>query len=237
MPEQRWAQHCRDTAAGSILPTHSAIRKYGRHSFVMEILSFHNMDDEMLEAEKKAIMDLSSHISTGKGYNATWGGSSLGSGRDHPNFGKKLSEETKKKISEAALGKGNSSYKHAGEHHWNRGLVRSEETKEKIRVSLALRPRLPRKEETKKKLSAAFKGRPVSEEQKQKISNTLTGRPRDPEAVRKGAESNRGRKRTDEQKARIRMGILNARSPGGHTRWHINRNIVNPDCPFCKEKI
>lgn len=94
------------------------------------------------------------------------------------NKGIPLSEETRKKISEA----------HKGHPGPNKGIPRSEETKQKISETLKGRPAWnkglpgPNKgthlsEETRKKLSEALKGTHLSEETKQKMSRTLKGRP------------------------------------------------------------
>jgi len=80
-------------------------------------------------------------------------------GSDHPAYGRVLSKETKKRLSEQKRGKGNPNY---GK---------------------------PLSEETRKKMSIARKGRPM------------------PSSVR-----------------------------SAHTRWHTNKNIVNPKCTWCTEK-
>lgn len=86
-------------------------------------------------------------------------------GENHPNFGKKLSAETCKKISE-------SSVRLKGEDHPQFGIPRSEEVKQKIsnklkgvplsdetklRMKIAAKKKLPQTEETKLKRSEALK--------------------------------------------------------------------------------
>ena len=73
------------------------------------------------------------------------------SGENNPNFGKPRSEETKKRLSDAALN-------------------RSEEAKERIRKARALAGYHPLSQETKNKLSLKLKGRKLSEETKEKLS-------------------------------------------------------------------
>ena len=70
-------------------------------------------------------------------------------GEKHPNFGKELSEETKRKIGEA-----------------NKGRTLSEETKRKIGESSKGRTH---SEETKRKIGESSKGKTTSEEAKRKI--------------------------------------------------------------------
>ena len=63
-----------------------------------------------------------------------------------------------------------------------------------------------------------FLGRTHTEETKTKMS-----------ASHKGNTSSRGVKRSDEFKAKISA----AAGPRNHKQWHVNRNLVNPDCKFC----
>ena len=84
-------------------------------------------------------------------------------GRISPMKGKILSDEAKKKISEATKGENNSMY---GKHH-------SSETKKKMSEKLKGRTF---SEEWKKKLSEAAKGKTFSEETKRKMSESLKGK-------------------------------------------------------------
>lgn len=125
--------------------------------------------------------------------------------------GKKLSDETKKKLSE-----NNPRYwsgKHLPEEMRRKisetlkkggyrppsslGRHLSEEMKKKIgermkgnKYSLGKHP----SEETKRKLSKALKGRVVSEETRKKLSKALTGRKFSAEWIRKIGEASKGRK-------------------------------------------
>jgi hypothetical protein len=111
-------------------------------------------------------------------------------GNNHPNYGNHLSEETKKKISEALKGNKNVI---RGEKHPMFGKHRSEEVKKKI--SEANKGHHP-SEETRKKLSEAKKGenhpnygKLMSEEQKRKISESSEGKHLSEEHKRKIGES------------------------------------------------
>lgn len=102
-------------------------------------------------------------------------------------MGKKLSEETKKKIGEALKGK-----------------EISEETRRKMSEASKRRKHT---EESKKKMSEARKGREFSEETRRKISESLKGRrkpERSKEHRRKISETLRGRKHSEETKKKMR---------------------------------
>ena len=81
-------------------------------------------------------------------------------GKYHPNFGKHLSESTRKKISEAVKGEKNGMY---GRHP-------SEETLKKKSLAMTGKKMPPVSEETRRKLSIANKGRYPSEETRKKLS-------------------------------------------------------------------
>jgi len=114
---------------------HNAIRKYGIDAFEWEVIDDTCQSKEELdEMEYHYIKQYHSHISE-YGYNMTWGGDGIHGykhtekskkkmseslkgrlsgknnpmygkiGKLHPNFGKKLSKETKKKLSESLKGK------------------------------------------------------------------------------------------------------------------------------------
>ena len=105
------------------------------------------------------------------------------------------------------------------------GRIHSPE--EKAKRSASMRGR-PVSAETREKIAAAQRGRKLSEEHKAKIKeakrlNTYTGG--------KGITRNRplGIRPTEEHRANLRA----ATGLGQHTRWHANRDIVNPACRFC----
>lgn len=51
----RWTQHCRDSRAGSQLPIHRAIRKYGIAAFKIDVLEEFSTDDQACHREKDLI--------------------------------------------------------------------------------------------------------------------------------------------------------------------------------------
>lgn len=93
-------------------------------------------------------------------------------GHASPNKGKPMSEETKRKISEAEKGK-----------------KMSEEAKLKISTALKGKKLGEFSEEHKRKLSAARKERKISDETKLKLSNALKGRKFSEETKRKMSEA------------------------------------------------
>ncbi len=134
-----------------------AIQKYGWNNFKHEVL-FENLTKE--EAEAKEIELIAQYNSTDRrcGYNISFGGNAPTTGlhwkrrkegilfgEKHPMFGKHLTDEQKKHLSECNLGKKHPQY---GTH---------------------------RSEETKRKISEAQCGKIIPEEQRRRISETLKG--------------------------------------------------------------
>jgi len=93
------------------------------------------------------------------------------------------SEETRKKMSEAA-----------------KGRKLDDETKLKISAANLGKTR---SEETKAKIKEVRKLQTFSEETRRKMSEARTGTTRSEEAIRKTAEANRGRKRSEETRRKI----------------------------------
>ncbi len=163
-----------------------AILKYGWDSFTVEILKiFENFDKSKLE-DRLMILDVeTSYIvqfdsdNREKGYNLCRYSTDR-TGIPH-------SEETKKKMSKARMGK-----------------KMSEETKEKLR-------QLTRSDETKKKISKSKIGLKISEDHKEKLRNSLIGRPVSEETKEKIRLGNIGKVRgpmSEEHKEKIRQSNL-----------------------------
>jgi group I intron endonuclease len=159
--KHRWGAHKVDSRRGSANPLHCAMRKYGIDSFTISMITKCSTKEEMDATEKRLIIALSTHTSTGRGYNATWGGDGMESGEKHPLFGVPVPLERRQKMSRAQKGANNASSKAAGPNHWNRGLIRSEETREKIKAKRALQTKtrrgVPVSAETRKHLSEVQK--------------------------------------------------------------------------------
>lgn len=130
-----------------------AIKKYGLHNFKKEILEYCTKDNWI---EKEIFWIKEKNTFYPNGYNLTKGGEGA--------FGALLSEETKRKISIA----------HIGKPTWNKGLknIYSKETIEKIKKS---KQNFVFTDEHKRKISIANKGKIKSAETKEKLSNAKKG--------------------------------------------------------------
>ena len=132
-----------------------AWNKHGEQNFLFEIVEEVQERENLIEREQRYIDILNPEYNICK-----FAGSNLGrrlseetrqkmsearKGEKHPNFGKHLSEETRQKISQSRI----------GEKHPNFGKHCSEETRQKI--------------------SEANKGNHLSEEHRQKISDAFKG--------------------------------------------------------------
>ncbi len=143
-------------------------------------------------------------------------------GKKNPLTGKPLSEEIRKKISEA-----------------NKGRIISEESREKVRQALTGRKA---SEETKAKQSAARKGRKLSEETKTRMSLAMKGKKKSPEAVEKVRQALKGRPATEKQLASLALGRVRAEgyvSPlkglSKPTPWMVGRIPKNKGVPASAE--
>lgn len=93
---RRWKEHLKHAKANKPYPIHRAISKYGSNNFSKEILEAYSDEQNALQGE---INFISKYRSNNKeiGYNLTIGGESI--------VGYVFSEEAKRKISQAHLGK------------------------------------------------------------------------------------------------------------------------------------
>lgn len=151
-----------------------AIIKYGWDNFEHLVLSdIYKTQDELNAAE---IATIAKYDSIDNGYNATLGGDNFGI--EPWNKGKKLSEEHKRKMSEA-----------------NKGKKLSKETRQKMSEAKKGKPShlkgQKQSEETKRKISEALKGSKKSDETKKKMSKASKGR-------------GKGRKHSEESKLKMR---------------------------------
>jgi len=90
---QRWIAHKSEARTGSAYAFHRAIRKYNEENFYQEIL-FSTPHREI--ANRAEIFLIAYHNTFGNGYNLTVGGDSLGTGTNHPVYGMKFPEQSKK---------------------------------------------------------------------------------------------------------------------------------------------
>ena len=166
-----------------------AINKYGWDNFQHIIIAKGLTEDEAKWLEEELIREWDS-TNRDKGYNTLSGGQT-NNGENNPFYGKRHTEETKQKISEANKGK---KHEFSEEHKQkigesNKGKTLSEETKQKISESRKGKccgenhPMFGKQhsEETKQKISEAnkgndyFKGKHHTEETKQKLSEMMSG--------------------------------------------------------------
>ncbi len=158
----RWATHTSDLLHNKHYNTHlqRAYNKYGKDSFNFSILEECNKE-QLIEKEQQYIdaYDFKNLYNIArKAINPMFGRT----GKDCPTYGRKHTEEAKKKISDAHKGKifteehkNNLSKAHKGKPAWNKGIPRSEETKEKLRqINLGKKY----SKETKLKMSESTKG-------------------------------------------------------------------------------
>ena len=142
-----------------------AYNKYGIENFTKKILHFAETEEELNDLEMFYIKDLDAK---NNGYNLTDGGDGK-TGFPPYNKGKTLSEETKRKMSEARKGK---KYGPLSDEHKRKmsetlkGRTFSEERNQKISFKLKVNPR---SEETKRKISEAKKGQKYTKRKKEAI--------------------------------------------------------------------
>jgi group I intron endonuclease len=182
-------------------PIHRALKKYGFENFKQYI--FNGIPLELLDYFEKNMI-IKNNTMVHYGYNLNLGG----------NSNKELSEETKKKIGLANIGRvGGMRGKHqteeakkkislaiSGENHYNYGKHRSSETIEKMRRAMIGRPNLKNRgriksEETRKKISESNKGKKswnkgkkLSEEHRKKLSEAHRGIPNNQLGLKRSIE-------------------------------------------------
>lgn len=100
------------------------------------------------------------------------------------NKGKRMSEEFRKKVSAAGIGR----------IPWNKGKHVSETIRKKIINGLTGRP----VSEKSRRTFIEMASRPKTEEHRRKISESKIGKPRSKESIEKGAEKIRGKKHSEE---------------------------------------
>jgi hypothetical protein len=165
-----------------------------------------------------------------------------GDGGKGASKGNKLSEETKKKISLARVGKkqkpmNEESKKKLSEslRGKNLGKKRTEEVKKKISEILKRRKRLPVSDETKQKIREHNLGKilgPMNENHKRKISQALKGRERTKDHSEKISKALKGRTPNTGERERYLKAMEDGKSTcphcgitankGNYNRWHGN---------------
>ncbi len=158
--EDRWSKHCSRSSGCPILGR--AIRKYGRMSFTVEVVSACSTLGQLNDAEAYFVDHYQSM--TPDGYNVLRGGDA-----SHSMTGVVRSQETRERFSAARKGKPNG----------HLGLKRSDATR--ARQSVAQKGNqyakgACRSVETRAKIGAANRGRPLSDEQRWRLSQLRIGK-------------------------------------------------------------
>jgi len=202
--DKRISQHLYDANKGKNYPIYNAIRKYNIDNFDIKTIQCNSNNQEDLDKlECDTIINLNSMVPNG--YNLRTGGSRG-----------KHSEESKKKMSEAAKGK-----------------IVSKETRRRISKARKGKNTGPRPEEVCKKIAKTLKGHGVTKEARQKMSKAKTGcipwnkgktNVYSNEVLLKKAESRGGSrhsKETIERMSKIKI--------GGNNRRALSIMIIHPD--------
>lgn len=172
-PKTRWKAHYKDSKDPKV-PFHFAINKYGLDNFNFEIIASCKTQEDANEAETLLVSQYESHISTGKGYNATYGGMNAPKSEE---FKKMMREwyaslpfekkyEITKKQSEATI------KQIATKGHPSTGRFVSEEEKE-LRRKARLENPFEYTDEIRERMSKAHIGNKDSEETKIKKSEAI----------------------------------------------------------------
>lgn len=192
-PSRRFGRH--KAAAADLryrARIYAAWRKYGEPAF--SVLA--QMPNALLaEAEQKAIAVFGTKIP--HGYNQSDGGEGA--------YGIAVSEETRRKISEASRGRRHTEEAREKMAAAKRGRKLPPETKAKMSAAALGKPKSP---EAIEKTRAANFGRVHSAETRAKISANRKGIPRSPEASAQAAEKHRGRKNSPETIEKMRLAAL-----------------------------
>jgi group I intron endonuclease len=180
-----------DNYMGSGTHLNSAIQKYGKDNFKKAILEVCDSDDHSYEREAYWV-EFYDAVKSPNFYNLCGGGVGTGSGENHPCYGKPLSDEHRRKISE----------NHAG--YW-KGKTHSDETKRKMSEVKASHKNpfygQTHTNEWKRKMSEAKKGKTHSDETKRKMSESKQNI--SDETRRKMSEAAKGRKASDEVRKKL----------------------------------
>jgi group I intron endonuclease len=199
---QHQTENVDDGYMGSGMVIKQAVAKYGADNFTKEILYFCT-DWDTMNSMEEVIVD-EAFVKRKDTYNMKTGGRQG-----------ILSEESRRKSSEAHKGKPLSEEHKRKLLESRKGKPLPEETKRKI--SEAHKGKRA-SEETKRKLSEAHKGRSspnkgklMTEEQKRRISETLKGKKRKPlseETKRKISEAHKGKPKSEETKRKISEALM-----------------------------
>ena len=203
----------------------NAVKKYGKDAFTYEILEENVFDEFLPDLEVEYIAN--HNTIAPNGYNLNSGGvhaipseetrrktseakKGTNTGENHHYFGKKLSIEHRRNLSEAHKGqiphnKGKPhspetrrkmSEAHKGRTAPNKGKTMSAESRRKMSEARKGKKRKPHSPETRRKISESNKGKTHTAETRRKMSEARKGKKRKPhtaETRRKMSEAHKGR--------------------------------------------
>jgi len=179
-----------------------AIEKYGRKNFKREILEFFPTKKEAFDAQAPLIKKYNTITHRGYNISPTGGSQCRGSWSEESKqkmrklkTGRKLSEETKKKISDYRKGK---TMECMIGNNFRKGKLHTEESKQKMREAAKNRPIIS--EGTRLKISLIHKGRNVSEETREKIRIGNKNKIISEESKQKMRKAKIGKKMSEESK-------------------------------------
>jgi group I intron endonuclease len=180
---RRWIEHKRDLRRGdhANAKLQAAWNKYGESCFVLSIIEV-VASKEMLIAREQHWLDATQAAS--RGYNLTPTAGSL--------LGKKHTEETRRKMSEAHKGRKHGPMSEEQKAHYSE-LYRGKKLSE----------------ETRARMSAAKTGRVFSDETRQRISDAHRGRSLSEATKQKLRLANLGKKASEETRAKMRAAQAN----------------------------
>jgi group I intron endonuclease len=157
-PKERWRKHLNwHTKRNYAL--YQAMREYGPHNFEFSILEHTDSQESLNELESKYIQEYNSYFfqENSRGYNMTLGGSG--------SHGNKLSDEAKRKLSDALSGSNNYWYGKGGTCNPMWGKTHSTEVRRRL-------------SEANMGTNNPMWGKTHSEETKKKIAESLISRNR-----------------------------------------------------------
>lgn len=194
----------------------SAWNKYGQENLLFNILIFCDKNKRIYY--EQAFLDaFHPEYNIAKDAKAPWKGKTLSEETRRKislaGMGRKPTEETRRKLSEAQMG----NKKGLGKAPWNKG---KKATPEIIEAIIAGQTGKKRSEEARRNISNALKGKPKSEEHKKHLSEARIGKPNlsavgnknwlgkthTEETKRKISEAHKGKIFTDEHKRNISKG-------------------------------
>ncbi len=176
--KKREARHRRMLLAGNHhnVKLQRAWNKHGASAFVFKVLEYVPEPADLLQREQAWINELDA---VAKGFNLSPTAGSI--------LGMRLTDETKRRMSSAAIGKTKSPEHVANVSAALRGRKMTDEQRQKMRDAKLGKTYGPRSPEVSKKISAALAGRPLSEEHRQKLADAKRGTKQSPELVAKRA--------------------------------------------------